>query len=345
MMTILWCLILVMLVLALGFIYWPLRSMRRVWLIVVLVLLSAAALGLYRYWGDSQGLAAFYQQQDRQAMVTEFLDQYDSPEQVINMLKTRLQADPDSAEGWYLLGRLYFSQQDYQPAAQAFATANSLDADDPQILMQYAQALYYVQGGDLSGKPTALLAEILSQDADNVEALNLMAVGAYQQDDYIAAIDLWQRILDQQPPAETRQALQQALANAEKALRELAQSEPAQNPLQLTINVRLADELQAKLVADDVLTIYAKAVNGPPMPLAVVQKQGRDLPLQITLDDSMAMLPNLYLSKFEQVIVYARLGKTAQAESTKGDLIGQSDIIKPAQQIQEIALIIDSVIS
>jgi len=91
-------------------VYWPLRSQQRVLAILLLILLSASSLGLYHYWGDSQGLLALYQQQSRQDLVTEFLEEYDTPDQIIAVLKGRLQQEPDSAKGWYLLGRLYISQ-------------------------------------------------------------------------------------------------------------------------------------------------------------------------------------------------------------------------------------------
>ena len=195
------------------------RSQQRVLALVPVILFSAISLGLYRYWGDSQGLSAFYQQQDRHDLALALLGDYDSPEQVINALKTRLRQAPDSAQGWYLLGRLYMSQQAHVQASQAFAQAYNIEPNDPQLLIQYAQALYFVQDGDLRGEPTILLAQALQQVPDHAEALNLMAVGAYQQGNYAMAIDYWQRILAQRPLAgEAKAALQQAVAVAEKAL-------------------------------------------------------------------------------------------------------------------------------
>lgn len=346
MITVFWCLILLMLLLAISIVYWPLRSHQSMLVIMPVTLLSVSSLGLYHYWGDSQGLSALYQQQSKQDLIAEFLEEYDSPAQIITMLKTRLQQEPNSARGWYLLGRLYMSQQDYQQASDVFARASKIEPNDLQILMQYAQALYFVQGGDLSGQPTALLTQVLQQAPDHVEALNLMAAGAFQQGNYETAIDYWQQILDQQlPEGQAKEALRQAVASAEKALRDEEKAGKNGNEVQLKLTVRLAADLQAQVAADDVVFIYAKAVAGPAMPLAVTQKLGQDLPFSITLDDTMAMAPSLLLSRFEQVIIFARVAKTGQAQSAKGDLIGQSAVIAPAMQTDIVELLIDSVIT
>jgi len=60
------------------------------------------------------------------------------------------------------------------------------------------------------------------------------------------------------------------------------------------------------------------------MPLAILRKQGRDLPLQFTLDDSMAMAPQMNLSAFPRVVIGARVSKSSNASAQPGDLQGAS---------------------
>jgi len=63
------------------------------------------------------------------------------------------------------------------------------------------------------------------------------------------------------------------------------------------------------------------------MPLAILRKQGRDLPVKFTLDDSMAMAPQMKLSAFPRVVIGARVSKTANATASPGDLQGLSQAV------------------
>ena len=88
--------------------------------------------------------------------------------------------------------------------------------------------------------------------------------------------------------------------------------------------VTLAPALMKKANPQDTVFIFARASEGSRMPLALLRKQVKDLPVVFTLDDSMAMSPASTLSKASSVIVGARVSKSSNAIPEKGDFAGQS---------------------
>src|SRR5205823_4498675 len=81
----------------------------------------------------------------------------------------------------------------------------------------------------------------------------------------------------------------------------------------------------------DTVFVYAYAVNGPRMPLAVQRFRVSQLPITVRLYDSMAMAPDLRLSDFDKVTVEARISQSGTAQTTAGDLIGRSGPLTTAR--------------
>ena len=113
-------------------------------------------------------------------------------------------------------------------------------------------------------------------------------------------------------------------ANAANATASVA---PAQPSTAIAGTVTLAPALAGKVSPTDTVYIFARAADGPKMPLAVLKKQVKDLPSTFTLDDSMAMAPDFALSKFTSIIVGVRVSKSGNATPQSGDLEGSSPTV------------------
>jgi len=252
--------------------------------------------------------------------------------------------ESEDSTGWYLLGRLYSSIENFDQAAYAFDRANRLDPNDPQIMIQYALALYFTNGNTLNAEGKALLDQILTSEPNQPDALNLLAVDAYQREDYETAIAYWRQLLamffaDQQ----AQQALMTSISQAQSAL-ENEDGTQQKQAIKLDVDVELSETLRARTSPDQTVFVYARAEDGPHMPLAIVRKHVADLPLEVTLDDSTSMMSALQLSDFTRIIIYARVAQHGQAEIQPGDLIGTSDVINPSEANVPIKITIDRVV-
>ncbi len=104
--------------------------------------------------------------------------------------------------------------------------------------------------------------------------------------------------------------------------------------------VTLSAELRAKVAPEDSVIIFARPAEGSRMPLALTRVQAKDLPKKFSLDDSMAMSPDAKLSKFDEVIIGARVSKSGSPMPQKGDLEGLSKPVKVGRG--DVAVTIDT---
>jgi cytochrome c-type biogenesis protein CcmH len=93
----------------------------------------------------------------------------------------------------------------------------------------------------------------------------------------------------------------------------------------LRVSVSLDPALAARVQPGDTLFVFARAAEGPRMPLAIVRQPAGTMAVEVTLDDSSAMAPEFKLSGFPRVVVGARISRSGNATPQPGDLEGLSD--------------------
>jgi cytochrome c-type biogenesis protein CcmH len=287
---------------------------------------------------------------------------------LVEKLEQRLQSDP-SAEGWVMLGRSYLALGNNAKAMQAYENALELAPEDTDTLLGYAEALAKTQGG-LQGKAAELIARALELQPDNPNALWMNGLLAYQQGDSGRAIGHWEKLqgmlqagsedaqmlagyidearqeagLGAAPAQAPKMAEAENTAPAAAATTTQAASTAAatDSGASVQVEVRLAEGFAGKFAPQDTLFVFARALNGPPMPLAVQRLQAKDLPVSLTLDDSMAMMPQMRLSSFPEVVVGARISKSGNAIPQTGDLQGEIKPVRPGQK-EVVSVVIDTI--
>lgn len=250
---------------------------------------------------------------------------------VITGLAQRLQKNPDNAEDWMMLGRSFKYVKQYQLAANSFEKAYAILGDQPELMLQYADALAMANGGILAGKSTELIFKALDKEPDNVTGLWLAGMAKAEQRDFSQAILYWRKLETiLSPESDSYKQIQKLIATtqaqnigAKDVEKTAAVTKDTESAISINVQVSLKDSLRARVSLGDTVFIYAKALTGPPMPLAIVRKQVSDLPLSATLNDAMAMMPAMKLSNFKQVKVMARVSKSGAAMQQKGDFIGE----------------------
>jgi cytochrome c-type biogenesis protein CcmH len=285
----------------------------------------------------------------------------DQIQRMVSALAERLKAEPDNAEGWLMLGRSYTALGRYTDAVAAFRKASGLMPGNASVLADLADVIGMAQGRQLAGEPARLVQQALDADPRNIKALALAGSVAFEAKDYRAARTYWERLQAVLPPdSEMARSVQGSIAEARQleggapaapvapaapatatAAAPTAPATPAApaGEVKLTGEVAISPEMAARVAAGDTLFIFARAAQGPRIPLAIVKQPVGSWPVRFTLDDSMAMAPTLKLSGSAQVMVGARVSKSGNATPQSGDLVGLSDPV--ANTAQGLRIVID----
>jgi cytochrome c-type biogenesis protein CcmH len=268
-------------------------------------------------------------------------------------LKEKLEQNPNDGVGWALLARSYVEMGRHSEAVTIYEKAMKLIPDDPQLLVDYADALGVLYGRKLAGKPELLIQQALKIDPNHVKALMLAGTVAFDRTEFGQAAQYWERASANLPTdaeGEVRQELLSGIAEAKgfaggKPAMVKAAGGAAPSPIPggqvaaISGAVSLAPSLAGKGAPTDTLFVFAREMNGPPMPVSIVRATKQDLPFTFRLDDSTSPMPSRKLSGAGTVVIVARLSKSGQAVPQSGDLEGTSQPVKSG--VDGITVVID----
>lgn len=303
------------------------------------------AVGLYWKLGNPDAINAPRQVANTEADMEAQLRQIEG---MVGTLEQRLQQQPDDVRGWVMLARSYSVLQRFPDAARAFERAVQLAPNDAQLYADYADALAMANGQRLAGKPTELTQKALRLDPNNQKALALAGSAMYEAKRFKEAVKYWEKLLATLPAdSPITNDIRGAIAEAQQlgGLAATPTTPSATAPkaaAKVSGRVTLAAALKDQAAPTDTVFVFARAAQGPKMPLAILRMQVKDLPADFSLDDSMAMTPQMTLSNFDSVVIGARVSKSGNAAPQPGDLEGLSAPVKPGAK--DIALTIDRVV-
>ncbi len=298
--------------------------------IIVALCVPLLSLFIYQKLGNEQAFHPQAQQEHTADSMAEL-------DKILASIEADVEKNPEDLKSWFILGQAYFEMRRYAEAENAYEKAYELSPDDADILVNYAEAIGRANANDLAGKPKELLNKALALIPNHERALWLAGFAEMQTENAEAAREHWSLLLA------SLEAGSEGYQQVEKLIAEIdtdpspestgtTETDVQGNDVKrsIAVTVSLAAELQDKVDADTTLFVFARASEGPPMPLAVHKTLAKEIPLTVTLDDSMAMMPEMSLSRFPKVIIGARLSSNGQPQGQAGDYEGYSEVIETA---------------
>ena len=309
-------------------------------LLAAALIMPLAAWFTYAELGASQGM----QQRDNMLATRAIMQNAETLEQMVTELQTHLDAHEDNPEGWFILANTYMQANNADAGLHAFTMAKTYAPEgSPQkaaILGQYAQALFFVDGA-FNERVNGAIAEAMKANPDDVSALSLLGIQAFEASDFAAAIQFWERALNNAGEGDGARSLQAGIANAKRQLAG-ENGELVQGP-SIDVAIRLATGLVVPNAPNAVLFVYAREA-GQRMPLLAARLNPNDLPMTVTLDNSMALQQGTDLANYEHLDVVAHIAKEGVPGQKPGDMVGQVLAVSINQQ-EVVDLAIDRILS
>ena len=312
------------------------------------VSLPIAALVVYSIVGMPESFRLLAEQKNPSPQQHQTNPSNVAPEQINQMLvqiEERLKTNPNDVKGWTVLSRTYISLGRYDDAKRSLIKLMELQGESAAILTTIADASGLSAQGNLVGEPQQYLERALKLDPNFTQALWMSGLAAAQQKDNATAVKYWEKLLPlmgafPEQQAELRQLIKTSKGEITNQT-QIVENEPTISSTGLQIKVSIDPNVAEQAKPSDLVFVFAKALQGPPAPLAVKRLKVSELPTTINLSDTDAMIDQFKLSLFEDVTINARVSKSGNPIAQPGDFESDSVTTKNSNS-EEITLVISS---
>ena len=302
------------------------KAMSIFWPVGLSVFILAFSFYLYSEIGTYEKLTTMTAQAPMQ-------ESANPQEQAINEIKRLMgvtKTEPENSDAWYRLGQALVSVGEFDAALKSYDQVIRIEGPQADIFGAKAQAIYYKNEQKIDGTVQVFIDQALSIDPNDPSTNILLGMHNFIGGNYEVAISHWQRVVDSDKQNVNKQALIEVideakarLANPDAANTQSSKEEESTAGPQLTVNVKLSDEILDKLSQESDKTVFIYAISSDTsrgrMPLAAVKILTSDLPVTIVLNDSRAMTPQAKLSDVDTVHIYAVVSASGGAGINSGD--------------------------
>ncbi|MGE3846216.1 MAG: c-type cytochrome biogenesis protein CcmI [Gammaproteobacteria bacterium] len=299
----------------------PAGTRGRAALVMLCLATPVFALGLYWQFG-SPDVARFAAEQPGR----DWRKPETSVEYLVARVLERVASHPDDAEAWSLLARTEMQLGHFAEAQRAARELNRVLPNNPDAMLVLVDSLAITGDAEQRKQALALTAQVLAVAPRHPTALVMKGMFQLQDGQRDAALATWQEAhgLAGEVPG-LRQEIETLVAHAGGSLTPAtdAATRPAAK-VRVKARIKLSPELAARARPGDALFVAARGVEGPPMPLAVSRHTVAELPLELTLDENMAMVPGHSLADVARFYLVARISQGGSANAQAGDLEGKS---------------------
>lgn len=249
----------------------------------------------------------------------------------VGKLARSMQQQPNNHEGWFTLARSYLELSEYEKAADVFGKLLVTFSGDAGLASYHAESLFLADGRQITPRVEAAIEKTLSLNPHDLTMLEIRGMDAFIKGDLQEALQNFRQALVTADGPRAK-LIEQSIARVEAQTGEIS-GRTAGRVIQVLVEV--ADSVKAS--PESLVFIFAKALSGPPMPLAVQKLQVKGLPTLVRLDETMAMVKGMGLSDFNQVQVVARISSSGIANASPDDYEVKSatiDLTKPVQVVK-----------